>query len=374
MNRLHLFNPENDLALAGDFVNYTPPPQAVAIRNAGVALPLWYGNDGDRFIASGINARWLDNNTARFGLNVKPFDEWHSNLIPRPWGWSKYARTAYLRRGIPTNALPDDNLLYTWRNLSHRRTAIKLGSLLQAELPFAIAPPATECYTFDDVLKYVQTNGRTVLKLPWSSSGRGLLTAEDPESLIRQKVNIEGVIRHQGSILAEQRLNKKLDFAMLFDRNNGKSSFAGYSVFSTVDSTYSYIGNILAADNELKHIIAATSSAKQLDALENALPDILDSLLESYEGPFGIDMMACSDAEFMIATNIEINLRMTMGHFSRCFSNRFLAPSRKGFFSIVPFDKSLVDDCSVLNCRLRSGLLLLSQPGNSFCITARITP
>lgn len=370
MSYLHLFNPENDLALGLDILNYTPPPQAVRIRNAGIALPIWYGSDGDEFVADGINAEWLYRNCQRFGTKVMPFGG-NDGLVPAPWGWSKYARNIFLRRGVGENLLPDDETLDTYRSLSHRRTAIKLATALQAELPFAIAPPAVECFSFDDVCRFVEKHPDTLLKLPWSSSGRGLLGA-DTATLHRQKINIEGAIRRQGSIIAEKRLHKKLDFAMLYNRHNGKSTFAGYSVFSTVDTTCTYTGNVLASDAHLHDIITRASSASQLDAITQALPDILDSLLETYEGPLGVDMLACADSDYMLAPAIEINLRMTMGHVSRRFADRFMAPGRTGMFSIVNRTDKTTDDGRIVNGKLLGGNVVLSQPGTEFCITASV--
>ena len=48
---LHLFNPENDLALAADMACYTPPPAAVRLRSRGALLPLWFASEGDLIMA-----------------------------------------------------------------------------------------------------------------------------------------------------------------------------------------------------------------------------------------------------------------------------------------------------------------------------------
>ena len=42
MAKLHIFNPENDLALAANVARYTPPPAAVSLRLSGALLPLWW--------------------------------------------------------------------------------------------------------------------------------------------------------------------------------------------------------------------------------------------------------------------------------------------------------------------------------------------
>mgnify|MGYP001140241913 FL=1 len=51
MPRLHLFNPENDIALATGSDNFTAPKAALALRASGAAPPLWYVDPGDTFLA-----------------------------------------------------------------------------------------------------------------------------------------------------------------------------------------------------------------------------------------------------------------------------------------------------------------------------------
>ena len=44
---LHLFNPENDLALADGGANYCPPPAAARIAYDLASLPLWFAGVGN---------------------------------------------------------------------------------------------------------------------------------------------------------------------------------------------------------------------------------------------------------------------------------------------------------------------------------------
>ena len=60
MSYAHLFFPENDLALASDLSNYTPPRMARATHAAGETLPMWYGRPGDVFICNGVNNSWFN--------------------------------------------------------------------------------------------------------------------------------------------------------------------------------------------------------------------------------------------------------------------------------------------------------------------------
>ncbi|MBR2415885.1 MAG: hypothetical protein IKB11_03925 [Bacteroidaceae bacterium] len=50
--KLHIFNPENDLALADGNSNYCPPPMARAIARDLAALPLWYASGCDCVLVS----------------------------------------------------------------------------------------------------------------------------------------------------------------------------------------------------------------------------------------------------------------------------------------------------------------------------------
>ena len=78
MPGLHLFFPENDLALAQDNASYTAPPAAVKLRRAGATLPLWYGDAGDYVIADGVNARWYNDVAGRFGLATKLYSRYYA--------------------------------------------------------------------------------------------------------------------------------------------------------------------------------------------------------------------------------------------------------------------------------------------------------
>ena len=60
MPAIHLFNPENDLALASGMPFYTARPNARALHDAGAALPFWWAEDGDMVIASNLSAEWFE--------------------------------------------------------------------------------------------------------------------------------------------------------------------------------------------------------------------------------------------------------------------------------------------------------------------------
>ena len=124
MRKAHLFFPENDLALARDLARYTAPPAAVRLRKAGAALPLWYGADGDCFVAQGVDALWLDSVKGRFGMDIDVFDYRPERYSPVPWGWSKASRTYFESLGFGRQALPDDSRLAALRNRASYRSEV----------------------------------------------------------------------------------------------------------------------------------------------------------------------------------------------------------------------------------------------------------
>lgn len=371
MPLLHLFYPQNDLALARDIEHFTAPPAAQRLSRSGQTLPLWYGDNGDKLIEDGINGRWYSKMISTFGIGVEPFNRWDDKITAAPWGWSKSSRHFLSQRGIPMSAMPTDEQLQHIRDLSHRRTAARIGELLANELSFEISPAAKELFCFEDIEKYVSVTGNCMLKLPWSSSGRGVIPV-DSRDLIARRQSIEGALARQGSIMAEPRFNKKLDFALLYSMNNGKCSFCGFSVFNT-QGNGAYTGNILASDSVLKGIINKDLPNGQLDAILATLPSILERIIDTkYNGALGIDMLVCDNSKFALAPSIEMNLRMTMGHLCRRFFDNYITTETIGNFTIMDSANYLGDDYIATNKKLQHGRLNLAQPGSDFAFEVNL--
>ncbi len=131
MSRLHLFFPENDLALASGLDFYTPPPAAAALHRAGSCLPLWFASCGDSIAVAERDVAWLNDSADRFGIEASAYRGLPAGLKPAPWGWSRAARTAFRRLGFDNPTMPSDNALERLRMLSHRRTAIALRNTIE---------------------------------------------------------------------------------------------------------------------------------------------------------------------------------------------------------------------------------------------------
>ncbi len=166
---------------------------------------------------------------------------------------------------------------------------------------------------------------RCFLKFPWSGSGRGVIDASAfPSGEVRRRAL--GVIRRQGSIMCEKRLDKVKDFAMLFHSDGEKVSFVGYSLFFT-DHAGTYAGNLLAKDELILDELSQSVPKEHLEETALCLEKIFTELLAmDYKGYFGVDMMVYRQGEKLeIAPCVEVNLRMTMGVVAWIWTRRYLA-------------------------------------------------
>lgn len=374
--RLHLFFPENDLALASDLERYTPPVAAVKLRKAGATLPMWYGASGDSVLVQGVDAQWLKVVRERFGVDVEPYNHCTCGLEPSPWGWSKASRCVFSDIGFNTEQLPDDASLEYMRQLSHRRTAAEVASRLAAILPFDIAAPAIELTTEKQIKDFVIAHrGGSVLKLPWSSSGRGVI-ATDASQFSVQETIFAGMLRRQGSVMAEPRMRKVADFAMLFTMDdNAVCRFDGFSLFNTA-KLGSYTGNVLAPQSELESTINAMLPVGQLSAVRSALGVVLSDVASGYRGPLGVDMMVVEADGYSLAPVVEINFRMTMGHVCHRFYERHVVAGRRGTYTVSsasPGKPSGIIAADALAGRIDHGRIDLAQPGADFSFLVSIT-
>lgn len=370
--RLHLFNPDNDLALASGLNRYTPPRAALQLRQAGEALPLWYADEGDRVLSYGINAAWLDRMLADFSIKAEPYD--HSSLLsPDPWGWSAAAKTDFIDGGLDLEALPSDDKIATLRQLSHRRTASLLAKNIIHLLPDLqlACPPAIEAFGLEEVEAAMKRWGAIVAKAPWSSSGRGVAN-----SLIvgrERTLKMAGdSIRRQGSVMVEQAVNKTFDFAKIFECHAGHCREIGTSVFFTGQSG-AYTGNLMASEPERLRRVSQHADLATVGAVTEAARISIEAMIAPhYDGILGVDML--TDTDGRIHPAVEINLRKTMGYVAIALSDRILSDGAIGEFSVSPTktQQTTASTYSVSDGKLTDGTLLLTPPSPHFTFQARI--
>lgn len=279
-----LFNPSNDMALAANLRQYTPPRHIQQMEADLVGL-------------------------ARF------WDE-------GPWGWSLATKQRYLRMGIPEADLPSDEWLAEHRRLSSREFAVnyylKLPPLFSprdgGRIPI-LPCQAHFCFSLNEVQSSMFNVQCSILKSPWSSSGRGNVVVRGEMDEPTQR-RIRKTIQEQGGIVVEPfYADKELDFAMEFWADGSSTRFLGYSVFYA-DEMGRYGGNYVESQDELLRRISLPDELLQclIDYHQRELSRL------SYRGPVGIDMMRLSDGR--VHPCVEINFRRTMGLLALALYNK----------------------------------------------------
>lgn len=366
MNRLLLFNPENDIALARNVRAFTPPPAAAALARSGQLLSLWTGREGDAVMCDGVSDEWMRRINDTFDIRAGIWDHDPGSYTPTPWGWSLAARRIFEINGFAVDKLPSDDRLARIRELSHRRTAAKVARILSDRLPMAIWPAAEEV-SDPERLTEILSQGDMVVKAPWSSSGRGV-TFSTPATASRTVQRTAGTIRSQGSVMVERMADRIADFAMLFTYRDGVCRRAGMSFFMTLP-TGEYLGNLVDTPDAVRDTILRYTGAEALDAIASALPEALQEVIgKDYAGPLGVDMLV--DRSGLISPVVEINFRYTMGFVARDLARHTAVPS---LFSVVrETARAERREPHICDGRLTAGCLRLVPPGTpfTFLITA----
>ena len=271
----HIFNPEHDIVLALDAgKGFVPPRAARKLREDLERLPSIWVKDEDVSV----------------------------------WGWDAAVVAELLRMGVAREQMPSDEQLREIRKLSNRGLAVEMLSKLRAVE--GTTGLSAVCYTHEDVIRFAKEHGATILKAPWSSSGRGV-----KQFTVHSSQFIESTIAKQGSIIAEKKCDKVMDFALEYEASKeGEILYRGLSLFDTVNGAYK--GNLLLAEEEKKEQLGGYIARETvMEASAIIKVEMQKKLRGVYAGPFGVDMMVCQTADgYSLNPCIEINLRRTMGH------------------------------------------------------------
>lgn len=330
--KLHIFNPEHDLALASNLRQFTAPHAGRQLRSDLSFIPALWADEGDLVLVDDIdNARdkvrhlggdLVDKVEFITKVQLAHFIKTEFLDSVHPWGWDLSLKGELEHIGIPEIALPGDAILNKVRALSSRQWA---AEHLQSGVRFV--------QSVAEVKSLVREWGKAVIKAPWSSSGRGVRFVSADEfregsgypSFERWVGNI---IYRQGGVTVEPYYNKVMDFGMEFEMVDGKVLYRGLSLFDTIKNAYS--GNVLCPEDKKVEMMARYVSPERLLQIRQHVIDVMEPALKGiYSGPFGVDMMiyvkeqnlpasdgASSDVQDDFGVNecIEVNLRRTMGH------------------------------------------------------------
>ncbi len=330
---LHIFNPEHDIALASNLANFTAPHAGRQLRHDLGFLPvLWAGKD-DLVVVDDVETakRALGRLWPRLKSGM-PLAGVQQQLVPiaalkrvvgnmgvsliDPWGWDAALCAQLARKGGDVLPLPSKEQIVSIRQLSHRRSALTVLRSIREQVAEGTVGECLECTTPDEVMHALSRWHMVVLKMPWSSSGRGLRFLSDANASLHQGW-LQNVLRLQGSVMVEPYYNKVKDFGMEFlAGSNGRIAYQGLSLFHTAKGAYQ--GNLLATERAKQEFLLRYVDRELLARVRQSLCTTLQTWLEGrYAGPLGVDMMIVAGPQglgFMLHPCVEINLRRTMGH------------------------------------------------------------
>ena len=311
---IYLYNPSTEMALASGGNTYTPPRSVMQFEQYNMLLPSLYANPGDSvlflydFKGDNLENHPLFRRDIKY-ISVNEISE-HRDTIS-PWGWNPALRARLILAGYPSDQIYSYETIQCWRNLAHRRSSITINRLLN--LPDMLVP--REFIDLNNAMDNVLSRESCMLKMPWSSSGRGVLPIMKGEES-KAKRRIKDTIARQGSVIIENLWNKQYEFATEWESDGSEIKYLGLSLFTT-DGHGNYKANIVAPQVFLENRLSEYISIKKFDLLKEklkfALKDILIDNSESpYIGPLGVDSMITPEGELIPC--LEINLRRTMGH------------------------------------------------------------
>lgn len=315
--KLHVFNPEHDIALAHNDKYFTAPRAGRQLRKECGFLPALWADDGDYVLVDDVIKanRALIPFKGKGNIHFITLADLHSlpeNIEIEPWGWDSALCFQLLKGGVGRQDLPSDQQLDDIRKLSNRRFSSYILKELVAYLngKCNIVGEARYVTSLEELKCDLSAHERSVIKEPWSSSGRGVRYVDG--NLDQQTSNwVRKVISRQGGIMVEPFYDKVLDFGMEFVSDQLGVHYRGLSIFMTDNGFYE--GNLITAESQKQQIISEYTSLDTLYTIRCAIEEFLTRELTcKYNGPLGVDMMITSGQR--IHPMVEINLRRTMGH------------------------------------------------------------
>lgn len=324
--KIHIFNPEHDIALAMHKDLFTAPHTVRQLRRDLGGLAALWADDGDIVVVDDIqvaqeSVRHLKRyaHVVRFvdfsGLQSLPVEEM-PDIEVCPWGWNRAIGRELVAASENVGlAVPSEDRLETIRKMSNRSfAATYFLPALKSVIPHCVGD-SFYCATLEEVEFVANRNGQSVLKAPWSCSGRGVRYVFS-EMDDHQKGWSRNVITRQGGIMVEPYYNKVIDFGMEFEiTTDGQVKYCGLSLFHTKNGAY--VGNVLATENRKREMLSRYVNLNLIDKLCETVISLAQRFFgKKYFGPFGIDMMLVADenGELKVHPCVELNLRRTMGH------------------------------------------------------------
>lgn len=355
---------------AGDALHYTPPRLIRQMRSALWSLPLWASPvwlDGDSWWVHPFSKSLSPYLTDRELSHIAKGDVGDSELML--WGHERslahsLAKQYGLSGGEACSELPQE-LMPCWTRAASARFFEHYSSV----------PWRSRVAMITQIEELVEllTQGPCLVKLPYSSSGRGLWRINQLDSQLEE--TLRKLLQRHRALLVEPLLDKQQDYgAEYYIDEAGEVLFIGLCAFET-DDQGRYLESLCQAPEEtLRQLTESLSDPNELtQALAQHRAYLSREVAPYYHGAVGIDLLTYRPDEVSSRTAlhpwVEINLRYTMGHYALDLYRERVpqgsydqyrfgilsAPRAKALLSTA--DAPTLDDAG----RLRSGLLPLTS-------------
>ncbi len=345
------------------------------------ALPAWLSREvGDKVLCPANTPQWSERMPLVPEADLLRVGEKHDineALSLELWGqeemWRRYAVEQCLGLSLELHSKPVHPKLSI---LTHRRQSAHCLHYLHSHLGYSVEL-IPHWYNGIDHFKSrctedFRSDTNLLLKVPYSSSGRGLFWINDLTKHDEWE-RIERFTSQYNEFSVEPQIEIVQDLAMEFmvDANSG-TSFVAYSLFET-GQRGAYLGNRLADQSQLARELCQYVSIESLKSLQEQLCFYFDQFYTPYyKGYIGVDMALYRSVDgIRLHPCIEINPRCTMGLLAALLYHHYLLEGAEGIFRVDSFKaggmaKQFADEASkehpakIIDGRLSKGFLPLS--------------
>jgi len=226
MQDLYLFNPDNEISIANGTNGYTPKTNISVMAGDLAFLSAYLAGKGDYVLVTKMpDFDFMKSREEVFGLDCKPVIWEKAQLLSfselKPWGWSPRVHNLLKDLKSRCNEQFRESVMSTWsderRDLYSRRMAATcLTEMVQAIPCLGKDIIPSECNTLAEI-RLLSEKENIVVKAPLSSSGKGVLFIPKGQITCKEEEVLSGILRKQGYVMVEKRLNRVLDFAMEFE-------------------------------------------------------------------------------------------------------------------------------------------------------------
>ncbi|MEG0796263.1 MAG: hypothetical protein RR397_07175 [Odoribacter sp.] len=370
MKRLFVFNPDCELAIANGSKYYMPPANIVRMAEDLAFLPAFLGDRGDGVLVKNLpDQEFVEAVCKPLGIPCEAVTEGGGDRLcgwrGEPWGESPKVCHWLAERGMGEEWKAERK---EWYSRKVAREGLRRLLLVLPSLEDKILPQVCESLV---AIEEGVGAGAYLVKAPWSSSGKGLL-ALDGRVTVKDKEWLSGILRRQGYVMLEKRLDKVADFAMEFRAGEKGMEWIGWSSFLT-GKNGEYRGNDIGSQESIQNRLLKWIEPEMLLCLQEEMPRMLSALLPFYQGYLGVDMMVYRDeaGSYRLQPCVEINLRYNMGIVALFLSRDYLAEGASGQFAVEFYPaagdalrayRQLREECPAVykNNRILSGYLNLN--------------